>query len=101
MNTHYEPYWQQAVQLRSQTHQFLGDSSHPIARALHQDSSMLVEDIEMDRQPRAIEDRITGLQSRLAHARTMGDEILSVPKNQDLHGRLEKMREGFRQMPHY
>ena len=62
---------------------------------------MLVEDIEMDRQPRAIEERIDGLQSRLAQARTMGDEIIGVTHNSDMRSNLEKMRSGIRQLPHY
>ena len=101
MDAHYEPYWHQAMDLRNKTANFIGGKDHPVAHALHQESSMLVEDIEMNRQPRAIEDRINGIQSRLSQARTMGDEIIAVTHNSDLRGHFEKMREGIRQLPHY
>ena len=101
METQYEPYWHAAVELRGKTQSLIGSKEHPIAKELDHESSMLVEDIEMDRRPRTIEDRIVGIQSRLAKARTMGDEIIGVTHNTELHERFEKMREGVRHLPHY
>jgi hypothetical protein len=89
------------MELRHKTADLLQGKDHPLAHSLHQESSMLVEDIEMSRQPRAIEERIDSIQGRLAQARTLGDEVLGYGHTTDLHGRFEKLRDGIRQLPRY
>lgn len=100
MNSHYEPYWHQAMELRGKTHALIGDSEHPVAHSLRQDTSLLVEDIEMDRHPDRINERIDGIQQRLSQARTMGDEVLDVPANRRLRTSYEQVRDGIMQWPH-
>src|ERR1700754_4809167 len=65
MDSMYEPYWQQAMQLRHQTHDMIANHEHPMARSLHTETIRLVDDIERNRAPRAIEDRIKVIQHQL------------------------------------
>lgn len=99
MNTQYEPYWHQAVELRSKTNSFVGASDHPVARSLRQDTSMLVEDIQLGRKQDVIGGRIDDIQSRLRQARTMGDEIIKMPDNRYLRSNFERIRDGISQSP--
>lgn len=99
MNSHYEPYWHQAVELRSRTNDLVGRSEHPVARSLRQDTSMLVEDIQMNRKQDVIGNRIDDIQGRLRQARTMGDDILQMPDNRYLRNNFEKIRDGIMQWP--
>lgn len=101
MDTIYEPYWHQAMELKHQAHDMINDHSHPIARSLHHETTQLVDDIEMRRTPRTIEERIQIIQRQLIEARAQGDVVLNVNHSQHLHHRYEKMREDVRRMPHY
>lgn len=101
MDAHYEQHWHAAMELKHQTHDLINDASHPMARTLHHESSQLVEDIEMQRQPRAIEERILVIQRQLRQARAQGVDVMSTGHNSSLHKSFEHLREGVRSMPHY
>lgn len=101
MNTHYEDHWHKAVELRAQTHDLINDTAHPMARQLQHQTSQLVEDIELNRRPRSIEERIERIQHQLVEARAQGDEVLSMEHNNHLHQGYSQMRDGIRRLPHY
>lgn len=101
MDAHYEPYWHQAMQLKHQTQDVINDHGHPTAMVLHHETNQLVEDIEMHRQPRAIEDRIKQIQRQLIEARAQGDQVINYDHNQHLHHNYEQMRNSVRRLPHY
>lgn len=97
----YEPYWHEAMQLKAHTHDMIRDHNNPMARVLHYETSQLVEDIEMNRQPRAIEDRIKQIQHQLVQARTQGEEVMNYSHSEGLHRSYTHMRERVRRLPHY
>jgi hypothetical protein len=101
MDTIYEPYWHQAMELRHETHDLINDYNHPVAQVLHHETNQLVEDIEMHRKPRAIEDRIKQIQRQLIEARAQGTTVLNADHNQYLHHNYDQLRSRVRQMPHY
>lgn len=97
----YEPYWHEAMQLKAHTHDMIKDHNNPMAHVLHHETSQLVEDIEMNRKPRAIEDRIKQIQHQLVQARAQGDGVMNYTHNEGLHHSYNRMREQIRRMPHY
>lgn len=101
MDTRYEDHWHKAVALRAQTHDLVNDASHPMARQLQHQTSQLVEDIELNRRPRSIEERIERIQHQLVEARAQGDAVLHIDHNNHLHQSYGHMREAVRRLPHY
>ena len=101
MNSMYEEHWHVAMELKHRTHDLINDHNHPTARVLHHESTQLVDDIELQRQPRTIEERIQHIQRQLMQARNQGDEVMSVDHNTNLHHSFENLRKGIRRMPHY
>jgi hypothetical protein len=101
MNTQYEEYWHQAMELKHQTHDLINDHNHPIAHVLHQQTTGLVDDIELQRHPRDIDDRIQRIKTELIQARSQGDAVLNTEHSVLLHHSYEKMREGIRRLPHF
>jgi hypothetical protein len=101
VNTQYEDYWHQAMELKHQTHDLINDHEHPMAHALQHETTELVDDIELDRHPRSIEDRIRRIQHQLLEARSQGEKVLSYDHNHHLHQHYDHMRQGIRRLPHY
>jgi hypothetical protein len=100
MDTHYEPFHKQALDLRYKVQDTIDDTNHPLARVLSHEAHQLVEDIESGRQPRAVEDRVKQIQHQLIQLRAQGN-VLDHNSNQMLHHNYEQMRERLRQLPHY
>ncbi len=101
MDTHYEPFHKQALDLQYKFHDSINDHEHPMARLLTREIHQLTQDIESQRNPRAIEDRIKIIQHQLVETRAQGEKVINYEHNQHLHHNYEYMRGGIRQMPHY
>ena len=101
MDSIYEPYWHEAMELKHQTNDMINDHSHPMAQVLHHETSQLVEDIEMARKPRAVEDRIKQIQRQLIEVRAQGSAVINTSHNESLHHSYGQLRERVRKLPHY
>lgn len=101
MNTQYEAYWHQAMELKHQTNDLISDHSHPMARILQHETTQLVDDIELSRHPRSIDNRIRTIQRQLVEARAQGEAVMSHEHNQQLHQHYGTMGARIRQLPHY
>ena len=101
METQYEEYWHQAMELKHQTHDLITNHDHPQARSLHHETVQLVDDIELGKHPRAVEDRIKTIKRQLIEARAQGGEVLSLEHNQALHHGYDKLQQHVRSLPHY
>lgn len=101
MDVHYEPLWHDAMQLKHQTQDMINDHNHPMAQVLHHETTQLVDDIEMNRTPRAIEDRVKQIQRQLVQARAQGEGVINYTHNEGLHHSYTQMRDRIRNMPHY
>jgi hypothetical protein len=103
MDTFYQPFHKQAVDLQYKFHDMVDDPNHPEARALQHEIHQLVEDIESSKHPRAIEDRVKVIQRQLDQTRLRNapKPVLNHNENQAMYHSYEQMRHDLRQLPHF
>jgi hypothetical protein len=101
MDQHYHPVYQQAVNLRNQYHDVVDNPNHPMAHILQREIHDLVEDMEKNKNPRTLENRVKTIQRQLLETRMQGDDILSSNHVDYFHHNYEQMRNNIRRFPHY
>ncbi len=101
MDPHYNDFHRQALDLQYKLHDVLDDVNNPMAHTLRNEVHQLVGDIEGNKSPRAVEDRVKVIQQQLQQARHQGDGLMDFNHNEMLHHSYEDMRIGLRKLPHY
>lgn len=103
MDPHYHDLRQHALQLRDQLNDRLDDRNHPMAHILQHESNQLVEDIESQKNPRALEDRIKTIQRQLHGLRyeQPGHSVMDHGDLESLHHAYEHQREMVRRLPNH
>lgn len=101
MDAHYQPFHRQAVDLQHRIQDSFDDQDHPLARVLQRQVTDLVDDIESNRDPRSVEDRIKHIQHGLMQVRAQGTRVMDYGHTQTFHHQYEKLREDVRRLPDY
>ena len=94
----YHPLYQEAVNLQYKFHDFTAGSTHPEVRILQNEIHQLVEDIEVKKNPRTIEDRIKTIQRQLDQTQHQADPAIHFQNHSYMHDNFEQMRQ---QMQHF
>jgi hypothetical protein len=97
----YQPLYQQARDLQFQVHDALDDPQHPTAFALRQEMQHLVDDIEVRKNPRDIENRIKTIQHTMMEARTQPHSFMDPSHADYFHHTYEQIRENVRRFSDY
>lgn len=98
----YQALHKQATDLNYKVHDMIGgDSSHPHAAALQREVRELMEDIEVRKMPRTIEDRVKTIQRQLKQAQVQQHSYLSYNEFDYLHDNYEHIRRGLQQWHNY
>lgn len=98
----YHPTLQKNIQdMRFKFHDSLDNRNHPTAHALHQEFERLQSDMASGRDPRALETRLHGIQTRIMQAEHQGHGVMSTDSSNFFNQRIEQMRNNLRQHPHY
>ena len=99
-----DPYYKQlhtkAMQLQYNFQDLL-DEKNPVASVLHREAKQLVDEIELEKNPRDLESRIKMIQSQLKMAEHQGSHLMSIDHSQSLHDNYEKMRQQIRGLDNY
>jgi hypothetical protein len=101
MQQHYKPLHEQARNLEFRVRDLIDQPGHPTSVALRNETHKLTEEIEMDKNPRAIEERVKVIQRQIDQAEHHGEAIMNVEHLSDLHHHYEGMRSNIRRMPGY
>ncbi len=102
MNPSYQPFHKQAVDLQYKFHDMVDDPYNPTAMVLQHEVHNLTQDIEAQKHPRDIENRIKVIQQQLIQAKAQsGQQALSYQDNDYLHHNYEQMRTNVRNLPNY
>lgn len=102
MHPSYEPFHKQAVDLQYKFHDMLDDRLNPTAQILQKEVHSLAEDIQAEKHPRDIENRIKIMQQQLIQAKAQaGTQPLSYQDNDYLHHNYEQMRVNLQHLPNY
>jgi hypothetical protein len=97
MDPNYKPLHREADKLQHRVNDWIDDRGHPAGSALLKESREVMEDIERNKAPRSVEDRIKRVQQYLRqdspaispdHAKTLEDDY-------------EDLRRGLRSLPNY
>jgi gas vesicle protein len=101
MDPNYKPLQQLADQLHGKFIDMCDDRSDQSAQWLEGETKQVREDIEENKAPRAIEDRVRGLQNRLQQAKDRPTDAISPNHAADLFASYEQLRNKLRSMPNY
>lgn len=97
----YQPIYQQARDLQFHVHDAIGNQNHPSAVALRQEMQHLVDDIEVRKNPRDIENRIKTIQHSMLEARTNPNSFMNQEHADHFHRTYETMRLNVRNFHDY
>ncbi len=101
MQQYYQPLYQRARDLQFKVHDAMGDQNHPMARTLRNEVQHLTDDLEMQKNPRDIENRIKTIQHTLLESQNTSGSVMNVDHSANLHRNYELMRVDVRRLPHY
>lgn len=91
----------QAGSLQLKFRDSLDDKSSPLARSLESEIQAVVDDLQVERNPRGIEDRIKQVQRLLKDTQHAETPIISPDAMNFLHERFEALRMELRKLPNY
>ena len=100
INPQYQPIYNQAKDLQYKFHDFLGQTN-PTAHVLHSEMKSLVNDIELGKNPRDIENRIRVVQNQMAQVQHQGQPLMSYEHADYFHHNFEQMRQQVRHFGNY
>lgn len=101
MQQYYQPLYQQARNLQYRVHDVMDNPNHPMAQVLRTEVQHLNDELQAEKNPRDIEDRIKVIQHTLMETQNSADHIMNVDHSAGLHHDYERMRFDVRRMPHY
>lgn len=97
----YQPFYQQARTLQNQFHDAVGATDHPSVHVMRQEMQHLVDDLEVRKNPRDIENRIKIIQHQMQEVRNQGEHIMSYQHTDHFHDSYEQMRRDVRRLSSY
>ncbi|HET7302572.1 MAG TPA: hypothetical protein VFI74_04545 [Candidatus Saccharimonadales bacterium] len=101
LDPHYQDLFKQTEHLRYQVHDAIDDRNHPSAHALHTELEHLENDIQGQRHPRDVENRVKNIQRLLIEARSNQHSYMSVDDADHFHRTYEGMRQNIRKFNNY
>jgi len=101
MDAQYRPLQKEADRLHYRCHDFIKDHSDPLGRQLDQAGTDVREDIECNKAPRAVEDRILGLKRQLEQIKGRQNPVIAPDRAATLLQEYENLRRQLRQLPNY
>ena len=97
----YKPLYEQARALQNQVHDVIDNHDHPSAGVLRNEMQHLVDDIEVRKNPRDLENRIKTIQHTMLEARTQPHSFMNASHADYFHHTYEHMRENVRKFNDY
>ncbi|HSW65827.1 MAG TPA: hypothetical protein VLI54_01650 [Bacillota bacterium] len=97
----YQPLYQQARSLQNQVHDTIDNPNHPSALVLREQMQHLVDDIEVRKNPRDLENRIKTIQHSMLEARSQTHSFMDSSHADHFHRTYEQMRENVRRFSDY
>ena len=102
MDQYYKPMYQRAHDLLYKFHDYLGQGPYdPRAEVLKHEIRELVEDVEKQKNPRSIENRVKIIQRELQTARRHENPYMHYDHLDDLHHHYESIRQDLHHFDNY
>lgn len=100
MDKAYKDIYKQVQSLRLKVQDLLDDHTHQLAQSLKREVQRLEDEIEMNKSPRSLEDKLKGIQ-RLLQTIENDTKIMNAHHADMLHDRFEDLRMTLRRFPNY
>lgn len=101
MDPNYKPIHQQADKLHHICIDILDDRGNPLGQMLERETKEVREDIEQNKPPRSVEDRIRRIQRELEKAKDNEVAALTPQDADRLFDEYERLRSDLRGLPNY
>jgi hypothetical protein len=101
MDPNYKPIYQKAQDLEHQVHDAIDDHNHPNVRVMRNEMRALMDDMESNKNPRTVEDRVKVIQRQLTQIRSQGDQAMDYGHIDQFHRHFEDMRQDLRKFHNY
>lgn len=101
MDQLYHPLREQVIHLQERFHDTVNDHTNPYVNILNREMQTLRHDIEVQKNPRSLEDRVKIIQHQLLEMKVQGTTALNYDHVDYLHHGYEQVRNNIRQFPHY
>ena len=101
MDSQYKTARQQAVNLQYKFRDSLDDKSQPMARTLESEIQRIVDDFEVKKNPRSIDDRIKQLQRQLRDVDRGDPPVMDNRHAEHLYDSFEDLRLSLRDFDNY
>jgi len=101
MNPAYKQLHQQAMNLFNKYMNIVDNKSDPMANGTQHEIREVVEDIEMSRTPRAIEDRVKRIEQMLDRCRQGNSQMMTPQDAASLIHDYEQFRQQLHRQPNY
>ncbi|HSX28748.1 MAG TPA: hypothetical protein VLF60_04855 [Candidatus Saccharimonadales bacterium] len=88
----YQPMYQQVRDLQFAFRDATGGSDHPAARQIDQEMDHLMDDMEVKKNPRDLENRIKNIQHYMADATHQGEALMNYNHQDHFTRSFEQMR---------
>ncbi len=101
MQDYYKDAYRQAEKLHHRFRDTVDEPDAPAMQKLHHETRQIAEDMEMDKKPRSIEDRIKVVQQELRRVRAQSDILMDYNDIDSLFDGYEDLRSALRKLPNY
>lgn len=102
MDPQYKPLYQAAQDLQYKVHDAIDDHNHPMANVMKQEMRTLMDDMEANKSPKTIENRMQTIQHQLLEIRSQQDKpVMSYDHSNHFHREFENMRQDLRKFHNY
>jgi hypothetical protein len=101
MDPRYKPMYEQARNLQFQVHDAIDNHNHPSAIALRNEMQHLMDELEVHKNPRDIENRIKMIQHTMLEARSNPHSFMDPSHADHFHHTYEQMRTNVRHFSDY
>lgn len=101
LDPEYHPLYEQARQLQFHVHDAIDDQNHPSAIVLKNEMQHLMDDLEVRKNPRDIENRIKTIQHSMLEARSNPHGFMDSSHADHFHRTYEQMRGQVRRFNDY
>ncbi len=97
----YKPLYEHVRDLQNKVHDAIDDQHHPLAQQVRQEMQHLVDDIEVHKNPRDLEDRIKRLAEAMHEARSHEHSFMDSHHADYYQHVFEHLREEVRHFSNY
>lgn len=101
MDPNYKPIYQKAQSLEHQVYDAIDDHNHPTVRVMRNEMRALMDDMESNKNPRSVENRVQVIQRQLNQLRAQGDQAMDYGHIDHFHRNFEDMRQDLRRFKNY